>query len=277
MAEASYGFSPVGTYGSSYLYGGYSGSHAEYIRVPFADIGPVKLPDSVTDEQAVFISETFPTGYVGAENCHIQPGDTIAIWGCGAVGLFAMRSAYMLGADRVIAIDRFPNRLRMAKDFGRAEVINFLETDVVEELKQITGGHGPDACIDAISMEDHSASILGLYDEVKQVLPIETDSLDVLQQIIQACRKGGIVSMIGVHGGYVRQFPLGMAFAKDLTFRMGQMHAHRYTRMLIEYVALAEIDPAQIITHQMNLHDAPQAYEIFKHQSDECLRIVLKP
>ncbi len=277
MTEAGYSFTPAAIYGYSHLYGGYAGSQAEYIRVPFADSGPTKIPDGMTDEQALFISDAFPTGYMAADNCGIRPGDTVAIWGAGAVGLFAMRSAYMLGAERVIAIDRFPERLRMAQTFGRAEVLNYEGTDVVEELKQMTGGMGPDAVIDAVGMESHGADFLGLYDKVKQTLRLETDRINVLRQAIQACRKGGTLSIVGVYGGFVDKFPMGIAFSKGLTFRMGQMHAQRYVPMLVDRVARGEIDPSAVVTHHMSLDDAHTAYETFKHKNDECLRVVLKP
>lgn len=277
MTEAMYSFSPAGIYGYSHLYGGYAGAQAEYVRVPFADIGPVKLPDSVTDEQALFISDAFPTGYMGADNCDIQPGDTVAVWGCGAVGLFAMRSAYMLGAERVIAIDRFPERLRKAQQFGKAEIINYEGTDVVEELKQMTGGRGPDACIDAVGMEAHGADLMGVYDKVKQAARLETDRSNALRQAIQACGKGGTISILGVYGGYIDKFPIGVAFTKGLTFRMGQMQAQKYTHMLVDRVARGEIDPSEVVTHRFSLEDAPQAYETFKHKNDECLRVVFRP
>jgi threonine dehydrogenase-like Zn-dependent dehydrogenase len=277
MTEAGYAFTPAAIYGYSHLYGGYAGSQAEYVRVPFADSGPTAIPDGMTDEQALFISDAFPTGYMAADNCGIRPGDTVAIWGAGAVGLFAMRSAYMLGAERVIAIDRFPERLRMAKEFGHADVLNYEGTDVVEELKQMTGGFGPDACIDAVGMESHGADFMGLYDKVKQTLRLETDRINVLRQAIQACRKGGTLSIVGVYGGFVDKFPMGIAFAKGLTFRMGQMHAQKYVPMLVERVARGEIDPSVVVTHHMSLDNAKEAYETFKHKNDECLRVVLKP
>lgn len=277
MAEAAYGFSPAGIYGYSHVYGGYAGSHAEYVRVPYADIGPVKIPDGVTDEQALFISDAFPTGYTGADYCNIQPGDTVAVWGCGAVGLFAMISAYLLGAERVIAIDRFPERLRVAKEVCHADVINYEGTDVVEELKQMTGGRGPDSCIDAVGMESHGADLMGVYDKVKQALRLETDRANVLRQTIQACRKGGTVAIMGVYGGYIDKMPMGVAFAKGLTLRMSQMHAQRYTQRLVEHVARGDVDPSFVATHHLSLQDAPQAYEIFKHKNDECLRVVFRP
>jgi threonine dehydrogenase-like Zn-dependent dehydrogenase len=277
MTEAFYGFTPAAIYGYSHLYGGYAGSMAEYIRVPFADVGPVKIPDGMTDEQALFISDAFPTGYMGADNCDIKPGQTVAVWGCGAVGLFAMRSSRMLGAERVIAIDRFPERLHMAQTFGQAEILNYEGIDVIEELKQITGGRGPDACIDAVGMEAHGPSILGIYDKIKQAAHIELDRIDVLRQTIQACRKGGVVSIMGVYASYVDKFPMGIAFAKGLTLRMGQMHAHRYIRTLVDRVSRGEIDPSSVVTHHTNLDGTPEAFKIFRDKVDECLRVVIRP
>lgn len=277
LADSAYGFGTAGIYGYSHLYGGYAGSYAEYVRVPFANTGPVKVPDGVSDEQSLFVSDAFPTGYMAADNCQIRPGDVVAVWGCGAVGLFAIRSAYMLGAERVIAIDRFPERLRMAQEFGNAEILNYEDIDVVEELKQMTGGRGPDACIDAVGMEAHASDFMGLYDRVEQATRLETDRINVLRQAIQACRKGGTISIVGVYGGYVNKFPIGAAFAKGLTFRMGQMHAQKYVRMLIERVARNEIDPSQVITHRMDLQETPKAFEMFKHKREGCLRVVLRP
>jgi threonine dehydrogenase-like Zn-dependent dehydrogenase len=277
IAEAAYGFAPAGIYGYSHAYGGYAGSQAEYVRVPFADVDHIKVPDNVTNEQAVFISDAFPTGFMGADNCEIRPGQTVAVWGCGAVGLFAMRSAYMLGAERVIAIDRYPERLRMASEFGQAITLNYEGIDVVEELKQLTGGEGPDACIDAVGLESHGATLLGVYDKVKQAAHLVTDRIDALREAIQACRKGGTVSIMGVYGGYVDKFPLGAAFSKGLTLRLGQMHAHRYLRPIMERVEQGEIDPSAIITHRMSLQEAPQAFEIFKHKNEDCVRVLITP
>jgi threonine dehydrogenase-like Zn-dependent dehydrogenase len=277
MAEAAYGFSPTAIYGYSHLFGGYAGSHAEYVRVPFADIGPVKIPDGLTDERVLFISDAFPTGYMGADNCGIQPGQTVAVWGAGAVGLFAMKSAYLLGAGKVIAIDRFPNRLQVAKERCQAETLNYEEVDVVEELKQMTGGRGPDACIDAVGMEAQSFTLLGVYDKLKQLARLETDRPHVLREAIQACRKGGTVSIMGVYGGFIDKVPMGAAFNKALQFRMGQMHAQRYTHMLLDRVQRGEIDPSFVITHRMSLEDAPQGYQVFRDKVDNCIRVVFKP
>ena len=224
------------------------------------------------------IKQYSPNVRKSAENCDIQPGDTIAIWGCGPVGQFAIKSAYMLGAERVIAIDYVPERLRMAQEQGRAEVINFEEDkDVVEALKEMTGGRGPDACIDAAGMEAHGTSILSVIDEVKQKTRLSTDRPIALREAIQACRKGGTVSVPGVYGGFLDKFPFGAAFAKGLTFKMGQTHVHRYLRPLLERIERGEIDPSFVITHRLSLDDAPRGYDIFKHKQDHCIKVVLKP
>jgi threonine dehydrogenase-like Zn-dependent dehydrogenase len=277
MAEGMYGFSASGLYGYSHLYGGYAGGQAEYARVPFADVGPIKVPAGLTDEQVLFLSDIFPTGYMAAENCDIQQGDTVAIWGCGPVGQFAIKSAYLLGAERVIAIDRFPERLRMAQEQGHAEVINYEGTDVVEALKQMTGGRGPDACIDAVGLEAHGTSPDAVYDTTRQKVRMTTDRPHVLRQAIQACRKGGTVSVPGVYGGLLDKMPFGAAFAKGLTFKMGQTHVHRYLQPLLERVQKGEIDPSFVITHRLKLDEAPYAYDIFKHKEDGCIKVILKP
>lgn len=282
MAEGLYGFSGSGLFGYSHLFGGYAGGQAEYARVPFADVGPIKISngmaDGIRDEQVLFLSDIFPTGYMAAENCHIQPGDTIAIWGCGPVGQFAIKSAYMLGAGRVIAIDRFPERLHLARTYGNAETINYEEIgDVVEKLKQMTGGRGPDACIDAVGMEAHGSGIGAFYDRAKMAMRIATDRPTVLREAIQACRKGGIVSIPGVYGGFLDKIPFGAAFAKGLTFKMGQTHVQKYMRPLLERINKGEIDPSFIITHRMSLDEAPEAYSIFKNKEEDCIKVVLKP
>jgi threonine dehydrogenase-like Zn-dependent dehydrogenase len=276
MAEKLYGHSPSGLFGYSHLMGGYAGGQAEYARVPFADVGLLKIPDGLRDEQVLFLTDIFPTGYMAAENCNIQPGDTIAIWGCGPVGQFAIKSAYMLGADRVIAIDRFPERLQMAKD-NKAEVINYEEVDAGEALKEMTGGRGPDACIDAVGMEAHGTDAIALYDKIKQTLRLETDRPMVLRQAIIACRKGGTVSVPGVYGGFIDKMPMGAVVNKALTLKSGQTHVHRYLRPLLERIQNNEIDPSFVITHRMKLEEAPTAYETFKHKKDKCIKVVLKP
>ena len=275
--EAVQGYSAAGLFGYSHLYGGYAGGQAEYVRVPFGDVGPMKVPDNVTDEQALFLSDILPTGYMAAENCNIQPGDTIAVWGCGPVGQFAIRSAFLLGAARVIAIDRFPERLELARK-ANAEAIDYeQEHDIVECLKEMTGGQGPDACIDAVGLEAHGTGIGYLYDRTKQMLRVQLDRPTALREMIQACRKNGTVSVAGVYIGFIDKMPLGVAFGKGLTFKMGQTHAHRYMRPLLEKIMNGEIDPSVVITHRMRLEQAPEAYRIFAEKEDDCIKVVLRP
>ena len=277
-ADAVYGYSGAGLFGFSHLYGGYAGGQAEYVRVPFADVGPVKIPDGLEDEQVLFLSDIFPTGYMAAENCQIQPGDTVAVWGCGPVGQFAIKSAYLLGAERVIGIDWVPERLRMAIEEGKAEVLNFLDVDVFDRLKEMTGGIGPDSCIDAVGMEAHGHGSVGAWiDKAKAALMLATDRPTALRQAINACRKGGTVSVPGVYGGFLDKIPFGAAFAKGLTFKMGQTHVQKYLRPLLELIERGDIDPSFVITHRLRLQDAPQGYDIFKHKEDECIKIVMQP
>jgi threonine dehydrogenase-like Zn-dependent dehydrogenase len=276
--EALYGFSGAGLFGYSHLYGGYAGGQAELVRVPLADVGPIPVPASLTDEQVLFLSDVFPTGYMAAENCGIQPGDVVAVWGCGPVGQFAIKSAYLLGADRVIAIDRWPARLRLAETAGKAETLNYEQIpDVVEELKQRTGGRGPDACIDAVGTEAHGTALDARYDRVKQAVRLGTDRVHALRQAIQACRKGGTVSIPGVYGGVLDKVPFGAAFAKGLTFRMGQTHVHRYLRPLLQRIVAGDIDPAFIVSHHLPLARAPEAYRMFNDKTDDCTKVVLDP
>ena len=277
MAEKLYGYSPCGIFGYSHMLGGYAGGQAEYARVPFADVGPLKVPESVSDEQALFLSDIFPTGYMAAEACSIQPGDTVAVWGCGPVGQFAIRSAYLLGAERVIAVDRFPYRLRIARERAGAETLNYEEVDVRDALKEMTAGRGPDACIDAVGMEGHAPGLAGAYDRVKTALYLETDRPVALRQAILACRSGGTISVAGVYGGFIDKFPMGAVVNRSLTIRSGQTHVHRYMRPLLERVEKGEIDPTFIITHRMRLDEAPQGYEVFGNKEDECLKVVLRP
>jgi threonine dehydrogenase-like Zn-dependent dehydrogenase len=278
LAEAFYGHSPAGIYGYSHLMGGYAGGQAEYVRVPFADVGPLKIENGFRDEQVLFLSDIFPTGYMAAEQANIQPGDTVAVWGCGPVGQFVIQSAWMFDPARVIAIDRFPERLEMAQRYGRAEVINYEGgVDVVETLKQMTGGMGPDVCIDAVGMEAHKAGLEGVYDFAKQTVRIESDRPYVLRECIQACRKGGTVSYSGVYGGFIDTVPMGAAFNKGLTFKMGQAHVHRYLRPLFEMIESGQIDPSFVVTHILPLEEAPAAYELFKKKLDGCVKVVLKP
>jgi threonine dehydrogenase-like Zn-dependent dehydrogenase len=277
MAEKLNGFSGAALFGYSHMYGGYAGGQAEYVRVPFADVGPLKVPAELPDERVLFLTDIFPTAYMAAENCGIQPGDTVAIWGCGPVGQLAIRSAYLLGAERVIAIDRFPDRLRRARELAKAEVLNYEEEDILEALSEMTGGLGPDACIDCVGLEAHGASLDAWYDRAKAFVGLATDRPHALREAIMACRKGGTVSIPGVYGGFLDKFPLGPAFAKGLTFKMGQTHMHRYLQPLLERIQRGEIDPSFIITHRLPLDEAPQAYRTFRDKQDECLKVVLKP
>jgi len=278
MAEKMWGHSPAGIFGYSHMLGGYAGGQAEYARVPFADVGPIKIPNGLSDEQVLFLSDIFPTGYMAAENCDIKPGDTIAVWGCGPVGQFAIKSAGMLGAERVIAIDRFPERLRMARERAGAETtINYEEEDVYDTLMSLTGGRGPDACIDAVGMEAHAPGVFGAYDRVKQAVMLETDRPPVLRQAMMACRSGGTVSIPGVYGGFIDKVPFGSIMNRALTIKTGQTHVQRYMRPLLERIERGEIDPSFVITHRLRLDEAPRGYETFLHKQDECIKVVLKP
>jgi threonine dehydrogenase-like Zn-dependent dehydrogenase len=277
MAEKLYGYSPCGIFGYSHMLGGYAGGQAEYARVPFADIGPLKIPESLSDEQVLFLSDIFPTGYMAAEACNIQPGDTVAVWGCGPVGQFAIKSAYLLGAERVIAIDRFPYRLNMARTKGGADVINYEELSVHEALKDMTGGRGPDACIDAVGMEGHAPGIAGAYDRAKQAMMLESDRPIALRQAILACRSGGTISVAGVYGGFIDKFPMGAIVNRSLTLKSGQTHVHRYLRPLLQRIERGDIDPSFVITHRMKLDEAPQGYEMFGQKQNECMKVVLTP
>ena len=277
MAEELMGFSPAGIFGYSHMLGGYAGGQAQYARVPFADVGPITVPDSVPDEQALFLSDILPTGYMAAENCDIRPGHVVAVWGCGPVGLFAIRCAFLLGADRVIAIDRFPYRLRWARERAGAETLNYEECDVHETLKDMTGGRGPDACIDAVGMEGHAPGLTGAYDRIKQALMLETGRPIALRQAIFACRSGGVVSVPGVYGGFLDKFPFGAVMNRSITIKSGQTHVHRYLRPLLERIEHGELDPSFVVSHQMSLEDAPRAYEMFAEKQDETVKVVLKP
>jgi threonine dehydrogenase-like Zn-dependent dehydrogenase len=259
------------------MLGGYAGGQAEYARVPFADVGALKVPEGLDDEQVLFLSDIFPTGYMAAEACNIQPGDVIAVWGCGPVGQFAIKSAYLLGAERVIAIDRFPYRLRIARERAGAETINYEQTNVLEALREMTGGRGPDSCIDAVGLEGHAPGLMYAYDRVKQALMMETGRPIALREAILACRSGGTVSVAGVYGGFIDKFPMGAIVNRSLTIKSGQTHVHRYMRPLLKRVQDGEIDPSFVITHRMKLNDAAHGYEIFNHKQDDCLKIVLKP
>lgn len=277
LAEKMWGHSPAGIFGYSHLTGGYAGGQAEYARVPFADVGPIKIENGFTDDQVLFLSDIFPTGYMAAENCNIQGGDTVAVWGCGPVGQFAIRSAFLLGAERVIAIDRIPERLRMA-EAGGAETINYNEVDsVLEVLKEKTGGRGPDACIDAVGMEAHGHGAQYAYDRAKQAMMLETDRPIALREAIMACRNGGTLSVPGVYGGFVDKIPLGSIMNRSLTIKTGQTHVQRYTRPLLERIEKGEIDASFVVTHHLSLDEAPDGYDIFRNKEDECIKVVLKP
>jgi len=270
-----YGFSGSGLFGYSHMMGGYAGGQAEYVRVPFADVGPVQIPDELSDEQVLFLSDIFPTGYMAAENCNIQPGDTVAVWGCGPVGQFAIKSAFLLGAERVIAIDHIPARLRMAAEEGKAETLNFNDEHIFQKLTEITGGMGPDACIDCVGLEAHGTTIDALYDRAKTALYLATDRAHALRQAIRACRKGGTVSVAGVYGGFLDKFPFGAAFSKGLTFKMGQTNVHKYLRPLLKLIEDGKIDPSFVITHRLSLTDASNGYATFKNNPNECIKVVM--
>jgi len=277
-AEKVWGHAPCGIYGYSHLLGGFAGGQAQYVRVPFADVGALKIEDdSLPDESVLFLSDIFPTGYMGAEMCDIQPGDTVAVWGCGPVGIFAMLSAYLLGAERVIGIDRFDYRLKMAREKAGAETLDYERVDVLEALRELTGGRGPDACIDAVGMEAHSHTPMYPYDRVKQRLLLENDRPIALRQAVTACRSGGTVSVIGVYSGFIDKFPMGAVMNRSLTIRAGQCHVQRYMKPLLDRIQRRELDPSCVITHHMPLSEAPQGFEIFNRKQDGCEKIVLKP
>lgn len=276
MAETMWGYSPCGIFGYSHLLGGFAGGQAEYVRVPFADVGPIKIDRSLSDEHVLFLSDIFPTGYMGAEACDIKPGHVVAVWGCGPVGQFAIASAFLLGAERVIAIDRFPYRLEMARRQG-AEILNYEDTDVLDELKARTGGRGPDACIDAVGLEAHAPGLQYAYDRVKQAVMLETDRPIALRQAIMACRNGGTVSVLGVYGGFIDKFPMGALMNRSLTIKSGQAHVQRYLQPLLGKIQEGAIDPSFVITHRLRLSDAPQAYHLFNEKREDCMKVVMTP
>jgi threonine dehydrogenase-like Zn-dependent dehydrogenase len=276
MAERFFGHSPAGIFGYSHLTGGFAGGQAEYARVPFADIGTVKIENGLSDEQVLFLSDIFPTGYMAAENCNIQRGDTVAIWGCGPVGQFAIRSAFLLGAERVLAIDRFPERLNMARE-GGAEAINYEEVDVYDILMQKTGGRGPDSCMDAVGLEAHMPGALFYYDRLKQAMMMESDRPIALRQAILACRNGGTVSIPGVYGGFIDKMPMGAVMNKALTIKTGQTHTQRYLRPLLKRIKNGEIDPSFVVTHRLKLGEAARGFTTFNNKQDGCIKIVMTP
>jgi threonine dehydrogenase-like Zn-dependent dehydrogenase len=276
IAEKMMGHSPCGIFGYSHMVGGFAGGQAEYVRVPFADVGTIKVPNHLSDEQVLFLSDIFPTGYMGAEMCDIKPGDTVAVWGCGPVGLFAIASAKLLGAERVIGIDRFDYRLQLARDRAGAEVINYEEQDTYETLMMMTGGMGPDACIDAVGMEAHAPGLLQAFDQVEQMMRIESDRPIALRDAIRCCKNGGVVSIIGVYAGFVDKFPLGSIMNRSLTLKSGQCHVQRYMKPLLERIERGEIDPSFVITHTLPLLEAPRGYQLFRDKLDNCEKVVLK-
>ena len=277
-AEKLWGHAASGAFGYSHLTGGFSGGQAEFVRVPFADFGPLKIENGFTDDQVLFLSDIFPTGYMGADLCDIKPGQVIAVWGCGPVGLFAIKSAFLLGAERVIAIDRFEYRLRMARDFCGAETINYEEVEdgPLETLRQLTGGRGPDACIDAVGMESHTDGPQYAYDRAKQVLKLESDRPIALREAIMAVRNGGIVSVLGVYSGFIDKFPMGVVMNRALTIRSGQTPVHRYQKRLLGLIEDGKIDPSFVITHRLPLTDAAKGYKMFLEKEDNCEKVVLK-
>jgi threonine dehydrogenase-like Zn-dependent dehydrogenase len=277
MAEKMWGYSPCGIFGYSHMLGGYAGGQAQYARVPYADVNHVKIPEELSDEQVLFLSDIFPTGYMAAEQCDIRRGDTVAVWGCGPVGQFALKSALMLGAERVIGIDRIPERLRMAREACGAETIDYEAVDVHDTLREMTAHRGPDAVIDAVGMEAHTPGPLHAYDRVKQAMMLETDRPIALRQAIQAVRNGGVVSVAGVYGGFIDKMPMGAIVNRSLTVRSGQTHVQRYLHPLLERVQQGEIDPSFVITHRLPIDEAPQGYQMFVNKQDECVKVVLKP
>jgi threonine dehydrogenase-like Zn-dependent dehydrogenase len=277
MAEKLYGYTTAGLFGYSHLTGGYAGGQAQLARVPMADVGPIRIPDGIPDEKVLFLSDILPTGYMAAENCDIKQGDTVAVWGCGPVGQMAIMSAWLLGAGRVIAIDQVPERLEMARTRGRAETIDLTREDVFDRLKTMTGGLGPDACIDAVGLEAHGATLDAYIDKVKAAAFLATDRPNALRQAIHACRKGGVVSIPGVYGGFLDKVPFGAAFQKGLTLKMGQTHMMKYMKPLLERIERGEIDPSYIITHRLPLDEAPNAYRIFRDKRDRCIKVVMRP
>ena len=277
LAEKIMGHSPCGIFGYSHLTGGYAGGQAEYARVPFADVGPLKVDDDLTDEQVLFLSDIIPTGYMGADMCDIKAGDVVAVWGAGPVGLFAVASAFLLGASKVIAIDRYPERLRKAESQG-AHALNYEETSVLQELRDLTAGRGPDHCIDAVGMEAHTdLTPVRLYDKGKQLARMQTDRGQALREAILSCANGGTVSIVGVYGGFMDKFPTGSLMNRSLTVRTGQAHVHRYLPRLLEHIRNGDLDPTFVISHHLPLDEAPEGYEMFKNKRDECTKVVLHP
>lgn len=278
VARQAMGHSPAGLFGYSHMLGGFSGGQAEYLRVPFADVGPIKIESDLPDEKVLFLSDIFPTGYMAAENAEIEPGDTVAVWGAGPVSQFAIRSAWMLGAGRVIAIDRVPERLEMARAHGKAETIDFSKEKVYDRLMEMTKGRGPDRCIDGVGCEAHATgSFDAVLDKAKSALHLITDRSHVLREAIMCCRKGGTLSIPGVYIGFDDKIPMGALMNKALTVKSGQTHAQRYLAPLLEKVEKGDIDPSFVITHTRPLDEAPEMYKTFRDKQDGCIKVVLKP
>ena len=277
LQEKQFNYATGGIFGYSHMFGGYAGSHAEYIRVPYADNGAFIIPEGVTNEQAVFASDAIPTGYMAAEMGNIRPGDVVAVWGCGGVGLMAMQSAFLMGAAKVIAIDRYDYRLQAAAKYGNAETLDYTQTDVPDALKAATGGRGPDVCIDAVGLEAHTTGIEEAYDKTKQSLHLQTDRPAVLRQAIMACRKGGTVSVVGVYSGLIDKFPMGMAMNKGLIIRAGQMHGQKYAPILLDLLREGKINSSFLLTHPAPLEAGAEGYKMFNDKSNECLRVVFTP
>jgi threonine dehydrogenase-like Zn-dependent dehydrogenase len=276
IAEKMMGYSPSGLFGYTHMLGGYAGGQAQFARVPFADVGPIKIPDGIPDEKVIFLSDIFPTGYMGAENCNIRPGDTIALWGCGPVGQFAIRSCFMLGAGRVIAIDCVPERLEMARAAG-AETLDFSKVDVLEALRDMTGNQGPDACMDVVGMEASGHGVVFMMDRAKQMMRTQMDRPVVLRQAIIACKKGGTVSVPGVYASFIDKVPFGAYMNKGLTMKTGQTHMMRYMQPLLERIERGDIDPSFVISHVLPIDQAPEAYRTFRDKRERCTKVVLKP
>jgi threonine dehydrogenase-like Zn-dependent dehydrogenase len=277
IAETAYGASPSGLFGYSHMMGGYAGGQAEYVRVPFADVGPFKVPEQLSDEQVLFLSDILPTGWQAAEQCGIEPGDTVAVWGCGPVGQLAMLSARLLGAERVIAVDRVRERLLLAHEWHGAEMVDYSAVDMLPAIRDLTGGQGPDRCIDAVGMEAHGYGLDAWYDRAKVTMKLETDRPTALREVLQACRKGGTVSIPGVYGGLLDKVNLGAAFSKGLTLKLGQTHVHRYLEPLMRRIEAGEVDTTRLITHRLTLDDAPDAYRTFRDKQDGCIKVVMRP
>jgi threonine dehydrogenase-like Zn-dependent dehydrogenase len=277
MAEKMWGHSPAGLFGYSHMLGGFAGGQAEYLRVPYADVGPYKVPEGLTDEQVLFLSDIFPTGYMAAEFCNIKGGETVAVWGCGPVGQFAIKSAFLLGAERVLAIDTVPERLALARQSG-AITLDFQNDDIYDRIQELTGGRGADACIDAVGTEpETTASIGSVIDRIKVATFMGTDRPHVLRQAIECCRNFGTVSIVGVYGGYLDKIPMGSAINRGLTFRMAQTPVQHYMPKLMERIQKGEIDPSFVITHRATLEEGPELYKTFRDKKDGCIKVVMKP